>query len=256
VSVAEALVDTEPRVVAERLERRYGRRTVVRDLNLRLVPGSVMGLVGPNGAGKTTLLSMLAGFIRPSSGTIAWSEPRSCGDVGVLPQSAGLHPDETPERFLTFAARLQGLPAPAEAARAMLSDLGLSGQVRRRARTLSPGEQRLVAIGQAFLGDPKVILLDEPTEALDPWGRVRLRRMVRAHQQRGAAILIASHNLVEVERMCDVVAVMADGRLITCGPLATLVAGASSLEQLLTDLVTDELSGSNRESCVRKGEEQ
>lgn len=224
MSAAAVMPVPEAVLVAEGLSRRYGRREVVHAIELALTPGSVLGLVGANGAGKSTLIGMLAGHVRPSAGRVRFTGgARRSGDLGVLPQGARLPTEDTPLRFMTFVARLQRLDDPAARARAMLDALGLRVDDRRRIRALSEGERKLVAVGQAFLGDPPVVLLDEPTSALDPWGRRRLRVLVRRRRDAGGSILIASHNLGELEHLADEVAIMAGGRLLARGSVGTMM---------------------------------
>ena len=172
---------------------------------------------------------MLAGYVHPTAGRVDLADRAGRrGTIGVLPQGARVPAGDTPLGFLTFLARLQRLGrsshSPAEIAEgAMLVTVGLTAEAQTPMRNLSEGQRKLVAIAQAVLGSPRAVLLDEPTSALDPWGRRRLRAMVREQRDAGAAILIASHNLSEVEELCDQIAIIAEGRLLAHGPLGALV---------------------------------
>src|SRR5262245_55722648 len=193
-------------VVGRSISRRFGRRTALTDVDVTLSPGRAVGLLGPNGAGKSTLLSILAGHLRPSSGQVRWSvgaAGRLRGWLGMLPQGALLPKSETPRSFLRHLARVQHAADPDTAAADVLDAIELADRADMRMRALSEGERKLVAIGQAFLGSPAVVLLDEPTSALDPWGRQRLRALVRARREAGGVIVLASHNLGEAEQLCD-----------------------------------------------------
>jgi len=220
----------EPVLTATRVSRRYGRRTVIRLVDLELRPATVVGLVGANGAGKSTLLGLLAGHVRPSAGIVQLAAGlRRPSAIGMLPQGARPRADDTPSGLLTFAARLQRLPHPEDAGREALEAVGLSSLGAQRFGTLSEGQRRLAVIAQAFLGSPAIVLLDEPTSALDLWGRRRLRDLVRARCDAGAAIVIASHNLSEVDRLCDELAVIADGAIVARGPMGSLTATRSAV---------------------------
>jgi ABC-type multidrug transport system ATPase subunit len=141
----------------------------------------------------------------------------------MLPQAAPLPAQETPRRFLTHLARMQHAADPESCVTEVLTMIGLENRSEIRMRALSEGERKLVAIGQAFLGAPQVVLLDEPTSALDPWGRQRLRTLVRARRDAGGAVVLASHNLGEAEQLCDEAMVLADGRVQTVAALSSLL---------------------------------
>jgi ABC-2 type transport system ATP-binding protein len=225
-----APVAEEALLAARGLTRRFGKRVAVSGVDLTLLPGRVVGLLGPNGAGKSTLLSLLAGHLRPTSGRVTGEglaeQAGLRGRIGMLPQGAPLPADETPRRLLAQLARLQHAAAPDDAVAEVLRATGLERAADTRLRALSGGESKLVAIGQAFLGAPRVVLLDEPTSALDPWGLQRLRALIRARRDAGAAVLLASHNLGEAEQLCDEVIVLRDGRVRLVAKLSTLL-GAS-----------------------------
>jgi ABC-type multidrug transport system ATPase subunit len=226
------------------LEKRFGAKRAVDGLTLEVPEGSLYGLIGPNGAGKTTTFSLLAGFLAPDAGVIevrgeplAPLSPR-VGRLSVLPQDAAMPPAEAPIAWLTFLAKLQRLDDPAARAASALERLGLAGMARQRIGTLSHGQRRRVAIAQAILGDHEVVLLDEPTAGLDPQVAAELRALVRAlHAER--TIVISSHNLAEIEQLCDHAAIIDKGRVISAGPMNTLRAAASTVRLTLTEAPAD-----------------
>ena len=237
MSVAAQMVETmdddaipaDALLAARGLSRRFGKRIALNDVSLTLRPGRVVGLLGANGAGKSTLLSLLAGHLLPTSGQVIWGGAARAdatrGRLGMLPQGA---PFRRP-RHRGGSSRSShdcSTPHPAGAAAEILVAVGLEVRADERLRTLSEGERKLVAIGQAFLGQPEVILLDEPTAALDPWGRRHLRALVRARRDTGAAVMLSSHNLPEAEQLCDEAIVLRQGCIQSSGALTDLL-GAS-----------------------------
>jgi ABC-2 type transport system ATP-binding protein len=225
--IDEDIIPGEALLAGRGLSRRFGKRMALIDVSLTLRPGRVIGLLGANGAGKSTLLSLLAGHLRPTAGRVIWGGGARAngarGRLGMLPQGAPLPGAETPRRILTQLACLQRAPDPAGAAAEILAAVGLEPRADERLRTLSEGERKLVAIGQAFLGRPEVILLDEPTAALDPWGRRHLRALVRARRDTGAVVMLSSHNLPEAEQLCDDAIVLRRGRIQSAGALSDLL---------------------------------
>jgi ABC-type multidrug transport system ATPase subunit len=223
----------EPEVAVRlrRLTKRFGSKAAVDGVSLTIDTGSVYGLIGPNGAGKTTTFSMLAGYLRPTGGSLqllgfapgAIDELR--GRVGVLPQDALLPASDQVGQLLVHLARLQELPAnkAIEAARRALADVQGSDWWRLRCGNLSHGMVKRVALAQAFLGDPEVVLLDEPTAGLDPRVAWEVRQFIKTKRGR-STIVISSHNLNELEEICDAAAILDRGRLIAAGRMAELTA--------------------------------
>lgn len=204
----------------------YGRRPALRGLDLEVPAGSICGLVGSNGAGKTTAFSLAAGLLRPDAGTVdvlglgPFDPAVHAGRLTLLPQDA-LLPEETPVRdLLLFYARLQGLDAraAAHAADAAIAGVHLEDRARSPIRTLSHGMRRRVTIAQAFLGEPELVLLDEPLSGLDPREAARARSVLAALRGR-CTILISSHNLTELERLCDRALFIEQGRLALSGSM-------------------------------------
>jgi len=204
--------------------RRFGAVRALDGLSLIVPRGSICGLVGPNGAGKTTAMAVVCGFLRADEGHVdvlgqgAFRPERHRGRVSILPQDAELGRDMRLDEQLEYFGRLQGLnrgEARAEVDR-VLGIVDLVDRRRSRTRTLSHGMLRRVAIGQAFLGDPELVLLDEPTNGLDPRQSHAIRGYI-ASQRGRRTIVVSSHNLHELETICDYVVLMESGRVIRQG---------------------------------------
>lgn len=215
---------------AEDVHKRFGQIEALRGARLKVPRGSVFALVGTNGAGKTTLFSILCGFLRADRGALAVlggppGSERLKGRLLALPQDAVLSREMTLREHLQFLGRLQGLSASrarSEGER-VLELLGLADLGDRRAGTLSHGQNKRVGVAQAFLGDPELILLDEPTAGLDPRNAHELRQAIVA--QRGKrTVVISSHNLQELEAICDEVAFIERGVTIDGGRLSDLTS--------------------------------
>jgi ABC-type multidrug transport system ATPase subunit len=215
----------------KRLTKRFGQKTAVDDVTLTIEVGSVYGLIGPNGAGKTTTFSMMSGYLQPTAGSVDILG-RSPTDVdglrsriGVLPQDAILPASERVGDFLVHLARLQDIPPnkAIELARAALAEVEGKDWWDQRCGSLSHGMAKRVALAQSFLGEPEVVLLDEPTAGLDPRVAWEMRQLILAKKGR-CTIVISSHNLQELEEICDGAAVLDRGRVIASGTMAELTA--------------------------------
>ncbi len=201
---------------ARQVSRRFGKRVVLEPLDLELGSGEVVALGGPNGAGKSTLLAILAGALAPSGGEVAAAASQR---VGWMPQQPALYRRLTARENLRLFARLAGLGDPDAAVATALEAVGLAGEDRRAAELSVGNVQRLnLAIG--LLGDPLVLLLDEPTASLDVAHRQRLWRLVDGLRAAGGAVLFATHNLDEARRTADRLLVLQDGRAAYAGPPA------------------------------------
>ncbi len=217
--------DGEPLLAARGLRRSFGRVRVLHDIDLTLVPGEALAVAGPNGAGKSTLLRLLAGLMRPTAGEVrvlgraltgAAAEARRA--IGLLSHQSLLYDDLTLAENLTFAARLYGLPRPAESARAALEEAGLGARAGDLPRRLSRGLLQRAAIARALLHRPRVLLLDEPFTALDAASADRLRETLRARRADGLGLVIVTHHLAEVWDVATRVAVMVEGRWVCDEP--------------------------------------
>ena len=219
-----------PMIETESLGKRYGALQAVRDLNLHVAAGQVLGLLGPNGAGKSTSMRMIAGFLLPSSG-----RARVCGHdvvrdplsarraLGYLPEGAPSYGEMKVREFLAFVARVRGLTGIARNRRLdeMIALLQLQAVLEQSIETLSKGFRRRVCLAQALLHDPPALILDEPTDGLDPNQQREVHALIR-DMARDRAIILCTHALNEVRTVCNRVAILAGGRLRAQGTPADL----------------------------------
>jgi len=204
------------------LTKRYGRHTVVDDLTFRCEPGEVLGFLGPNGAGKSTTMKMLTGFVAPSSGqaTVCGHDVQTDGlaarqQIGYLPEGAPCYAEMTPGSFLDFVADIRGLSGSERKARLdeVIERLHLGPVLHQTIDTLSKGFKRRVGLGQAILHDPGVLILDEPTDGLDPNQKHEVRELIRS-MSADKLIVISTHILEEVEAVCSRAIIIANGRIL------------------------------------------
>ena len=205
---------SQPLLAARGAGRTFGQTTALAPVDLELRGGEALALVGANGAGKSTLIALLAGALEPSVGGI---ERQKGVRVGWAPQRPAQYGRLSARENLELFARLEGEPEPEEAAAALLRDFDLPGKASPSSN-LSVGNRQRLNLAIAFLGDPRVLLLDEPTAALDPEQRRRLWDRVTALRDAGGAFVFATQNLDEIERHADRVAALRDGRLVFDGP--------------------------------------
>ncbi|MFC9972097.1 ABC transporter ATP-binding protein [Spirillospora sp. NPDC127200] len=213
------------------LTKRYGDRTAVHGLTLTVEPGKVTGFLGPNGAGKSTTMRMILGLDRPTSGTALIGGrpyaafPRPLREVGALLDAKALHPGRSARAHLVALARSNGIPA-ARVDEA-LETVGLAEVARRRAGTFSLGMGQRLGIAGALLGDPRVLLFDEPVNGLDPDGVLWVRRLMRSLAAEGRTVFVSSHLMSEMELTADRLVVIGKGRLIADAPVAEVIARSS-----------------------------
>src|SRR5919199_178269 len=221
-----------PLVVTGLTKRYPGGLTAVDELSLRVERGQVLGLLGPNGAGKTTVLRMLMGLIEPTSGDVrAFGHRVTAGAavlsrIGSFVEGPGFLPHLTGMENLRLYWAATGRPPEDAGIDEALAIAGLGAAVHRRVATYSHGMRQRLAIAQAMLGRPDLLVLDEPTNGLDPPQIHAMREMLRSYAARGATVLVSSHLLAEVEQICSHVVVMHRGQLVAAGSVAEIVAGS------------------------------
>jgi ABC-2 type transport system ATP-binding protein len=212
------------------LAKRFGPATAVDGLSFAVGAGTVTGFLGPNGAGKTTTLRVLLGLVRPTSGRATiWGKPyRELGNqrrrVGAVLEASGFHPGRTVTAHLRVRCAATG--AARSRIAAVLADTGMGELAGRRAGNLSLGERQRLGLAGALLGEPEVLILDEPANGLDPAGVLWLRGFLRRLGEQGRTVLVSSHILAEVAQFADRAVVIDRGRLVSAGPVTELVKAA------------------------------
>ena len=237
----------------QHLTKRFGPLTAVSDLSLTVRPGEVLGFLGPNGAGKSTTMKMVAGYLAPDAGSV-----RICGHdivsdtiaaqkkLGYLPEGAPAYGEMTPRQFLHFIAQvreLDGEAAKAAIARAV-AGTELKGVLDQPIETLSKGFRRRVGLAQAILHDPEVLIMDEPTDGLDPNQKHAVRGLIRG-MAKDKTIIVSTHLLEEVEAICTRAVIIDRGRIVIDATPAELAARAPSgrLDDVFRQLTTGDTRG-------------
>lgn len=225
------------------LNKRYGRQQAVSDVSLEVAPAEVVGLLGPNGSGKTSVVKMILGLVEPDAGTITIfgrpaSDPQARAHVGYLPELFRYQPWLSANEVLTLHARLTAVDVSTDARRDCLQAVGLAARAGDRVGTFSKGMQQRLGLAVALVTRPQLVVLDEPTSALDPLGRADVRDLILELKTRGVAVLLNSHLIDEVERVCDRVVILDNGRVAASGTLTELL-GQRKLRLQLTDVSND-----------------
>jgi ABC-2 type transport system ATP-binding protein len=223
-------------ILIEALTKRYGAHVAVDSVSFAVNPGTVTGFLGPNGAGKSTTMRMLVGLTPPSSGTssvlgVPYASLRNPGrHVGVLLDASAQHPGRTGREVLALGATLMGLSR--SRVDETLHLVGLTAEeARRRVGDYSLGMRQRLGIGHALLGDPEVLILDEPANGLDPGGIHWMRGLLRRFADRGGSVLLSSHLLREIEVIADELVIIGGGRIVAQGTKTAMLAGAGTVVQ-------------------------
>ncbi|MDA0271758.1 MAG: ATP-binding cassette domain-containing protein [Proteobacteria bacterium] len=213
------------------LTKHYGDFAAVENLTFKLVPGEILGFLGPNGAGKSTTMKMLTGFLRPSSGEVriwgsdVWQDGLTARrHIGYLPEGAPAYEEMTPRGFLEFIADARGLTGVERANRMeeTIDVMSLQNVLGQRIETLSKGFKRRVGLAQAILHDPDVLILDEPTDGLDPNQKHQVREMIKG-LSRDKIVIVSTHILEEVTAVCNRAMVLAKGQIVSDGTPRSLM---------------------------------
>jgi ABC-2 type transport system ATP-binding protein len=224
-------------VVAEGLSKSYTRWgaapvRALESMTLTIPHGAAFGLIGPNGAGKTTFIKLLLAIARPSAGRVqvlghSPEDVKTRARVGYLPERLHLPSAWRPLAYLRSVAALKGVEVREGGLEALLKRVGLAGALDRRIGGYSKGMRQRLGLAAALLGQPELLVLDEPTDGIDPLGRVEVRELLLQEKARGATLLLNSHLLAETERVCDRLGILHEGRLVKSGTLEQLKRSAS-----------------------------
>jgi ABC-2 type transport system ATP-binding protein len=221
-------------IEARGLTKRFGGRAVVDDVTLRCEPGTVTGFLGPNGAGKTTTMRLMCGLLDPDAGSAivlgaAYRDlPNPGRRVGILLDASAQHGGRRGREALALSAQIIGVPG--DRVDALLAQVGLDeAAARKRVRQYSLGMRQRLGLAHAVLGEPEVLILDEPANGLDPEGMRWMRGLLRGFADRGGTVLLSSHLLSEVEAVADRLAIIGNGKLVAQGTRDELLAGAGTL---------------------------
>ncbi len=220
-------------------------KLAVKDLNLKVMAGEVFGFLGPNGAGKTTTMNVLLGFVNATGGSaylfgVDVREPIARQRIGYLPELTYYYKFLTAEELLRFYARIFRIPARQTEERidSLMKLVELEHARKRPIKTYSKGMQQRVGLAQALINDPDLLILDEPTSGLDPLGRMKVREIIQRLKNEGKTVFFSSHELGEVETVCDRVAIINRGELKVEGRVADLVEQhQANLEKIFLDII-------------------
>ena len=230
------------------LTKEYGDVTAVADIDLTVEDGDIHGFVGHNGAGKTTTMQLLTGLVTPTRGeAYIGGDPagtRAATErIGYAPQDPAFYESMTGRDYLTYMAKLSAVAGSArERADELLARLDLTGAADQAVGGYSGGMLRRLAVGQAMLGDPELLILDEPTAALDPEGRAMIIDALETLTDEGTTIFVSSHVLTELEQFIDTVTFLKEGRVVTSGPLAEVLSSTASERYIVDSSDNDRLA--------------
>lgn len=240
-------------IEVKHLTKRYGNHTAVSDLSFSIEKGRIYGLLGPNGAGKSTTMNIMTGCLAATEGEVKiggydiFEQPKQAKKlIGYLPEQPPVYPDRTPKEYLTFVARAKGIPSSEvkQAVARAMEETQITHVADRLIRNLSKGYQQRVGIAQAVLGNPEIIILDEPTVGLDPLQIIEIRELIQSLGKERTVIL-SSHILSEVQAVCQTILIISQGKLVACDT-------PDNLERLFVGKTTVYLQAEGSENRVRE----
>jgi len=224
--------------------KRYGPLTAVDQITLSVEKGEYFALLGPNGAGKTTVVKMLLDFTRPTSGTLSLSgisskDPACRSAVGYLAENPRIPPNLTGWQYLQRSSELLGMrrSESIEQSGKIVELIGMKGREHTKVGTYSRGMIQRFGLGAALIGNPKLLILDEPTSGLDPIGIREIRQLLESLKQKGMTILLNSHLLSEVEKICDTAAIVNNGKLLIKDSISSIIRDGETLEDVFVRIV-------------------
>jgi ABC-2 type transport system ATP-binding protein len=236
--------------VSKSFKKNFKHKKALDGLNLSVEPGEVFGFLGPNGAGKSTAIKILMNFIKADSGrvhiqNVPISQPSVRRHIGFLPENPCFYDHLTAAELLKFIGTTSGMNHQAIEQRtdSLLADLKLDHVKHQPIRTFSKGMTQRIGLAMAMLHDPDIYVLDEPMSGLDPLGRRLVADLILAIREAGKTIFFSSHILSDIERLCDRVGILHQGRLLYCGPLAGFVEGKENLEAAFVELIEQDNGG-------------
>lgn len=238
----------KPLVTIDDFTMRFDNTTVIDHLSFDVRRGETFGLLGSNGSGKTTIIRALLGIYRPTSGSLTIDGRPYRVDHGIklgyLPEERGLYKKEKVIDIMTYFGQLRGIPTPHARALSLsfLQRVNLADKASMRLDKLSGGQQQKVQLGITIIGEPELLILDEPTKGFDPVNRRLLMTIIEEHQQRGATVIFVTHQMEEVERLCDRIILLKDGRSAAYGTVSSVKKshGGRSLDDIFVDIYGSE----------------
>lgn len=221
----------------------FDNKVVIRDLSFEVKKGEVFGLLGANGSGKTTTIRALLGFYRPTAGEVlvdgkVFNPEDSSITIGYLPEERGLYRKETVIDTMVYFGELKGIKNPLEWSKKYLKRVGLEDKINEKVEKLSGGQQQKIQLGITIMGEPKLLILDEPTKGFDPMNRRLLMEIIEEYHKKGAAIIMITHYMDEVEKLCDRALLLKDGVARAYGSISEIRKEfkGKTLDQIFVDI--------------------
>ena len=228
----------------KKISKKFNRQAVIKNLSFKLKRGEVLGFLGPNGAGKTTTLKMITGLVGADRGTIEIAgldsrDLKSRQHLGYMPEDPYFYEYLNGREFLIFIAELQKLEKTKRRKEAdrLLQLVGLGKEMRKPIRDYSKGMRQRLGIAQALVGNPEILLLDEPLDGLDPIGRQEVKEILLKEKKKGKTILISSHILADIEELADRIAIVNHGQIIAIDPIKKFINKKQSLEKTFVEII-------------------
>ena len=234
-------------VEVSNLTKRYGKKTAIENISFTVKPGHIYGFLGPNGAGKSTTMNIMTGYLAPTSGTVTVNgydifkdAVKAKKEIGYLPEMPPVYMDMTVQEYLRFVAELKGIPKKQRADEIIdvLERTQTADVCDKLIRNLSKGYRQRVGLAQALIGNPEVIILDEPTVGLDPKQIAEVRDLIRSLKE-DHAVILSSHILSEISEVCDQVFIISQGKLVLGDSLQHIEATGESLEEVFLSMTED-----------------